>query len=155
MRDYYVRRRGKAPATASGELFKRRCDLLSFLDNVSSTQRGSSSSFAGDSSPDHEPQNSIDYPSEDPLNSYGEVKKLGKKRKCKFNQCKQQLLKQARSSSDDDENDLFFKSMAKIVKKLPQYDQAQLRVRIGSLVGNAEIQCFSKSTCGDQNYFGR
>jgi len=36
-----------------------------------------------------------------------------------------------------DETDLFFNSMAKIVKKLPRYEQVQLRMQISSLVGNA------------------
>lgn len=39
-----------------------------------------------------------------------------------------------------DETDLFFNSMAKIVKKLPRYEQAQLRMQISSLVGNAELK---------------
>lgn len=44
-----------------------------------------------------------------------------------------------------DETDHFFSSMAKIVKKLPRYDQVQLRMQISSLVGNAEL----KSILGD------
>jgi hypothetical protein len=38
---------------------------------------------------------------------------------------------------------IFFMSMAKIVKKLPRYEQAQLRMEISMLVGNAELQHFS------------
>lgn len=46
---------------------------------------------------------------------------------------------------DADENDLFFASMAKIVKKLPELTQAKLRMQIGTLVGNAELQHLSMS----------
>lgn len=62
-----------------------------------------------------------------------------------------QLLKQiaARNSTpaqnEFDETDLFFNSMEKIVKKLPRYEQVQLRMQISSLVGNAEL----KSILGD------
>ena len=42
--------------------------------------------------------------------------------------------------AEKDETELFFCSMAKIVKKLPPYDQAQLRMHIGTLVGNAELK---------------
>lgn len=44
-----------------------------------------------------------------------------------------------------DEHDLFFGSMAKIVKQLPTYDQVQLRLQIGSLVGNAQLRNLSKN----------
>ncbi|KAL4152656.1 hypothetical protein QTP88_000489 [Uroleucon formosanum] len=44
-----------------------------------------------------------------------------------------------------DETDLFFNSMAKIVKKLPRYEQLQLRMQISSLVRNTEL----KSILGD------
>lgn len=48
-----------------------------------------------------------------------------------------------------DENDLFFGSMAKIVKKLPPYEQVQLRLQIGSLVGNAELRQISNNSPQD------
>lgn len=42
-----------------------------------------------------------------------------------------------------DETDLIFSSMAKIFKKLPRYEQVQLRMQIGSLIGNAELRHIS------------
>ncbi|XP_073952108.1 uncharacterized protein [Choristoneura fumiferana] len=45
-----------------------------------------------------------------------------------------------------DETDLFFSSMAKIVKKLSRYEQAKLRMQIGSLVGNAELRHISNNS---------
>jgi len=57
-----------------------------------------------------------------------------------------QLLKQIAernsipAQNELDETDLFFNSMAKIVKKLPRYEQVQLRMQISSLVGNAELK---------------
>lgn len=61
-----------------------------------------------------------------------------------------QLLKQiaernSTPANELDEIDLFFNSMAKIVKKLPRYEQVQLRMQISSLVGNVEL----KSILGD------
>lgn len=62
-----------------------------------------------------------------------------------------QLLKQIAernstpAQNELDETDLFFNSIAKIVKKLPRYEQVQLRMQISSLVGNAEL----KSILGD------
>lgn len=45
-----------------------------------------------------------------------------------------------RVPNEEDETDLFFTSMAKIVKKLPPYERIQLRMKIGTLVGNAELK---------------
>lgn len=60
------------------------------------------------------------------------------------------LLKQIanRNSTQNvlDETDLFFSTMAKIVKKLPRYEQAQLRMQIGLLVGNAELRHISNNS---------
>lgn len=59
------------------------------------------------------------------------------------------ILKQIAERQDkknmekQDENDLFFGSMAKITKKLPKIVQARLRMQIGNLVGNAEIEHLS------------
>lgn len=47
--------------------------------------------------------------------------------------------------NESDETDLFFQSMAKIVKKLPRYEQAHLRLQIGSLIGNAELSYISSN----------
>uniref|UniRef100_A0A6P7GZ32 Uncharacterized protein LOC114342438 n=1 Tax=Diabrotica virgifera virgifera TaxID=50390 RepID=A0A6P7GZ32_DIAVI len=48
-----------------------------------------------------------------------------------------------------DENDLFFASMAKICKQLPKIVQARLRMQIGNLVGNAEIEQLSSLVSPD------
>ena len=48
--------------------------------------------------------------------------------------------KDSRSDKELDETDLFFCSMAKIVKKLPLHEQINLRMEISSLVGNAELR---------------
>lgn len=39
-----------------------------------------------------------------------------------------------------DENDHVFMSMSKIVKKFPSYKQAQIRLQISQLIGNAELE---------------
>ncbi|XP_050302757.1 uncharacterized protein LOC126740673 [Anthonomus grandis grandis] len=48
-----------------------------------------------------------------------------------------------------DENDLFFASIAKITSKLPKIVQARLRMQIGNLVGNAEIEHLSPLPSAD------
>ncbi|CAG4961078.1 unnamed protein product [Colias eurytheme] len=45
-----------------------------------------------------------------------------------------------------DENNLFFGLMAKIVKKLPPYEQVQLRLQLWSLVDNAELRQISNNS---------
>lgn len=50
------------------------------------------------------------------------------------------------SQNELDETDLFFNSMAKIVKKLPRYEQVHLRMQISSLVGNAELRNISNES---------
>lgn len=47
---------------------------------------------------------------------------------------------------EQDINDLFFASMAKIVKKLPEIQQSKIRMYIGNYVGNAEIEFLSGHT---------
>jgi hypothetical protein len=44
-----------------------------------------------------------------------------------------------------DETDLYFASMAKIVKKLPLQEQVMLRLEIGNLIGNAELAFYSQN----------
>jgi hypothetical protein len=44
-----------------------------------------------------------------------------------------------------DETDLYFASMAKIVKKLPLQEQVRLRLEIGNLIGNAELAFYSQN----------
>ncbi|VVC96973.1 unnamed protein product [Leptidea sinapis] len=60
----------------------------------------------------------------------------------RFNVLKHLIANRKPSTQNDvlNETDLFFSSMAKIVKKLPRYEQAQLRMQIGELVGNAELR---------------
>lgn len=82
--------------------------------------------------------------------------KSDKKRKHNSNgQERLNLLKQIanrnRTQSELDENDLFFGSMAKIVKRLPPYEQVQLRLQIGSLVGNAELRQISNNSPQDRS----
>lgn len=44
---------------------------------------------------------------------------------------------------EQDVNDLFFASMAKMVKKLPEMQQSKIRMQISNIVGNAEIEFLS------------
>ncbi|CAH1957195.1 unnamed protein product [Acanthoscelides obtectus] len=46
---------------------------------------------------------------------------------------------------DANENDLFFAAMSKIVQKLPRSVQAQLRMDVANLIGNAEIKALSST----------
>lgn len=61
----------------------------------------------------------------------------------RLNLLKQIVNKKPSPQIELDETDLFFSSMAKIVKKLPRYEQAQIRMQIGALVGNAELRHIS------------
>lgn len=70
------------------------------------------------------------------------------KKKMKLNHSEERLQqlkeKDERNSTSEsnelDETDLFFNSVVKIIKKLPRYEQVQLRMRISILVGNAELK---------------
>lgn len=74
----------------------------------------------------------------------GNIKsKMKRKNKERLNLLKQIVNRKPSPQNELDETDLFFSSMAKIVKKLPRYEQAQLRMQIGSLVGNAELRYIS------------
>lgn len=55
-----------------------------------------------------------------------------------------------RDSSDieQDETDLFFAAMAQCVKKLPPGERAKLRIKIGAIVGAAEIKFYQDRTDG-------
>lgn len=61
----------------------------------------------------------------------------------------EQIANRNSNQSGLDEIDLFFASMAKIVKKLPPYEQVQLRLQIGSLFGNAELRQISNNSPQD------
>ena len=56
-----------------------------------------------------------------------------------------------RSDKELDETDLFFSSMAKIVKKLPLHEQINLRMDISSLVGNAELRSIAHLSSGSND----
>lgn len=62
-----------------------------------------------------------------------------------------QIANRNATQSGLDENDLFFGSMAKIVKKLPPYEQIQLKLQIGTLVGNAELRQISNNSPQDSD----
>ncbi|XP_030031640.1 uncharacterized protein LOC115448369 [Manduca sexta] len=57
-----------------------------------------------------------------------------------------QIVNRNSTPTELDETELFFSSIAKIVKKLPRYEQVQLRMQIGSLVGNAELRHISNDS---------
>ncbi|XP_047023041.1 uncharacterized protein LOC124632303 [Helicoverpa zea] len=178
IRDYYIRRRGKPGTGSSGEAAKKRSDLLSFLDSLPSSQRGSITNVVdeniGDSSVKmentHDISEGIQTPedgtkimenthnSEETLSNTQGKEDIHKENKAKSSDKKRKhihthsqerlnLLKKIvdrnYTQSGLDENDLFFGSMAKIVKRLPPYEQVQLRLQIGSLVGNAELRQIS------------
>ncbi|KAF6209814.1 hypothetical protein GE061_015565 [Apolygus lucorum] len=79
-----------------------------------------------------------------------------KQRKTSLSEERMQILKQiaAKNSSPNemDENDLFFSSMAKSVKKLPPPEQARIRMEVGQLVGSAEVAHFSRVSSEQPSY---
>ncbi|CAF4956656.1 unnamed protein product [Pieris macdunnoughi] len=126
VRDYYIRRKGKPGS--GGEAAKKRSVLLSFLDSLPSSQRHNTIS---DKKLDAKKDN---------------IMRDKKKIKLTHSEERLQILKQITkrnstpAQNELDETDLFFNSIAKIVKKLPRYEQVQLRMQISSLVGNAELE---------------
>ncbi|XP_025417215.1 uncharacterized protein LOC112688298 [Sipha flava] len=170
VRDYYIRRKGKPGTGSGGEAAKNRSVLLSFLDSLPSSQRLNTitnvvgdeirfdeSEFMENSHADLE-ENITQIDERGDINEDNDKKMDGKKdfmrdkKKIKLTHSEErlQLLKQiaernSTPANELDEIDLFFKYMAKIVKKLPRYEQVQLRMQISSLVGNAEL----KSILGD------
>ncbi|KAF5270515.1 hypothetical protein FQA39_LY08393 [Lamprigera yunnana] len=58
----------------------------------------------------------------------------------------QQIVDQQRQTLPEDETDLFFASMAKIVKKLPECERVRLRMEINVLIGNTELKCLTQKT---------
>ena len=53
------------------------------------------------------------------------------------------------SKVEEDETDLFFACMSKIVKKLPEKERVYIRLQIGTLVGNAELRFLSQPNFND------
>ncbi|KAK9738865.1 hypothetical protein QE152_g9458 [Popillia japonica] len=48
-------------------------------------------------------------------------------------------------SEPQDQTDLFFASIAKIVKKLPPQEQIRLRLEVGTLIWNAELAFYNQT----------
>ncbi|GFT98499.1 uncharacterized protein TNCV_283401 [Trichonephila clavipes] len=136
VRDYYIRHRGKPGSGSSGIAAKKRSELLSFLDSFAVSQRttttnvGSSQGLSDvtqlsstepdfDSGPEILDPDSNDY--------------FGKMEEEKF-----QAERKVAPQNEPDEADLFFGSMAKIYKRFPRKEQAELRIQITNLISNAE-----------------
>lgn len=49
-------------------------------------------------------------------------------------------IAERRNNEEQDGTDLFFASMAQMVKKLPETEQIHLRLQIGTMVGNAQLR---------------
>ncbi|RVE51288.1 hypothetical protein evm_004092 [Chilo suppressalis] len=173
IRDYYVRRRGKP--VSSGEAAKKRSVLLSFLDNLPSSQKSSITNVIDENrgnnsvkmEKSHDNSKRTQIPENESLvtdnsnnsketqsnsqeienfkcdnNGHRKYDKAKNDKKANYNAHGQEGLGLLEDSTQNGlhENDLFFAAMAKIVKKLPPYEQIQLRMQIGSLVGNAELR---------------
>ncbi|GFU51350.1 uncharacterized protein TNCV_1064231 [Trichonephila clavipes] len=161
VRDYYIRHRGKPGSGSSGIAAKKRSELLSFLDSFAVSQRttttnvGSSQGLSDvtqlsstepnfDSGPEILDPDSNDY-----FGKMEEEKFQGtpppKKKKLTHSEERFKLLKQIAErkvapQNEQDETDLFFGSMAKIYKRFPRKEQAELRIQITNLISNAELK---------------
>ncbi|XP_041972447.1 uncharacterized protein LOC121728349 [Aricia agestis] len=164
VRDYYVRRKAKPGTGASGEAARKRASLLSFLDDLPTTRRGSIHIT------DENPENTVKIedtdseraqtPEEDMMENTSnsedtqpnsqeiifEFEKSDRQDDRAINNRRKHDAHSQSTQDEIDENDLFFGSMAKIVKKLPPYEQVQLRLQIGSLVGNAQLRQISNDS---------
>lgn len=87
------------------------------------------------------------------LNSSPSVKRKYSNSKSKNSDERMKLLREIAERKQEpviqpeqDVNDLFFASMAKMVKKLPEMQQSRIRMQIGNIVGNAEIEFLSGCT---------
>ncbi|KAL1493967.1 hypothetical protein ABEB36_009646 [Hypothenemus hampei] len=116
MRDYYVRKRGKPSTGSSAEATKKRSDLLSFLDSFPTAKR-SSFIFVNHliiSSRPAQSQKAVMIPL-----------RVSKKRKRSSTsearlQLLQEIARKPRSMQEpQDETDMYFATMAKIVKNCP------------------------------------
>ncbi|GFU22941.1 uncharacterized protein TNCV_3946261 [Trichonephila clavipes] len=165
-RDYYIRRRGKPGSGSSGIAAKKRSELLSFLDSFAVSQRttttnvGSSQGLCDvtqlsstepdfDSGPEILDPDSNDYfgkMEEEKFQGTPPKKKKKKKKKLTHSEERFKLLKQIAErniapQNEQDEADLFFfGSMAKIYKRFPRKEQAELRIQITNLISNAELK---------------
>lgn len=175
VRDYYIRRKVKPGTGSGGEASKKRSDLLSFLDNMPSLQRNTFSNVVGDELPQDQCDITEDTPADikenfTQINETRNMKEIYKednnesdnykgdsrknvKKKIKLTHSEERLQlpqltqpKETPAQNELDETDLFFNSIAKIVKKLSRYEQVQLRMQISSLVGNAELRSISNES---------
>ncbi|GFT55777.1 uncharacterized protein NPIL_594031 [Nephila pilipes] len=180
VRDYYIKRRGKPGSGSVGEAAKKRSDLLSFLDDISSSQRAIIANVVGDEISEHEiaiieEKEGEEHATNKLFPKYEETegmtdlhftegnhnKKDGANDSCARNEKRRKLShseerlqsqnervqwKAAPHQNEMDEVDLYFKAMAKVVKRLPLYEQAQLRMQISTLIGNAELRALSGET---------
>lgn len=99
----------------------------------------------GDSYNDEDIQNYINSKIDSNIKRDKKRKNISHDQEC-LSLLKQIAQRKPFTQNKSDETDLFFSSMAKIVKRLPRYEQAQLRMQIGSLVGNAELRHISKDS---------
>ncbi|XP_045779087.1 uncharacterized protein LOC123876772 [Maniola jurtina] len=190
VRDYYIRRKGKPGIGSSGEAARRRANLLSFLDGLSSSQKNSMTNVVDhenqgdgseimrntqdnsegtqcrnlrlqeitiDNNKNNDKQDNTDTDDTNADCNRDSKIKIAKKRKYTFNAQERlnfyKRIAQRKPTLDElDENDLFFSSMAKIVKKLPRSEQAYLRMQIGSIVGNAELRHISNELPQSREY---
>lgn len=129
------------------------------MDSVASSQRTTITNVVGDerqdsieteAQPDNNEEDTPPILTEktfEPL----EPSSVKKKKKLSHSEERLQLLRDIAQRGKTtptqlDETDLFFSSMAQIVKKLPRHEQIQLRMQIGSLVGNAELRSISNDS---------
>ncbi|GFT37009.1 uncharacterized protein TNCV_175281 [Trichonephila clavipes] len=157
VRDYYIRRRGKPGSSSSGIAAKKRSELLSFLDSFAVSQRTTTTNVGlsdvtqfSSTEPDFDSGPEIlDPDSNDYFGKMEEEKFQGtpppKKKKITHSEERFKLLKQIAErkvapQNEQDEADLFFGSMAKIYKRFPRKEQAELRIQITNLISNAELK---------------
>ncbi|GFS83793.1 uncharacterized protein NPIL_693431 [Nephila pilipes] len=168
VRDYYIRRRGKPGSGTTGEAAKKRSDLLSFLDHIPSSQTTTIPNIIADEISEHkiaiiEEEDDIEENTSQYEEIYGMTElnfdeedrtnedcMRNKKRKCIHSEERLQevkeIVQQKAPQNELDEVDLYFNCMAKIVKKLPLYEQVQLRMQISTLIGNAELRTLSNES---------
>ncbi|PNF26363.1 hypothetical protein B7P43_G01770 [Cryptotermes secundus] len=167
VRDYYIRRRGKLDTGSSGEAAKK-----STVTNVvgDENSKGIITETVATEEDTQVNSEESDITQHEELLEEGEMENIcnerrqnldnaqppKKRKRSSQSEERLQLLKQIAQrhvtspENQFDETDHFFMSMAKTVKKLPRYEQAQLRMEISTLVGNAELQHFStQSECSD------
>ncbi|KAJ2945961.1 hypothetical protein O0L34_g4879 [Tuta absoluta] len=176
VRDYYIRRKGKPTIGTSGAAAKKRATLLTFLDSVVPLCNKSFTKQENQSDESNENMElPLDYCSETTPSHFLEMQEYGNYEnsnervsineddipndtesnggsKTIMGDAHVHQRKRPKPEDELDENDHFFCSMAKIVKKLPRHDQAHLRMQIGSLIGNAELRYLSNGVAPSSEY---